>query len=305
VGGAGGERIVADGFLDGVRDRRLTRPDGRVVAWTEWGDGAVPLLRIPGTPGCRFNIRADRASWHQMDLLAITTERPGFGASSPLPGRGFLEHADDLAAVLDEIGIDAVHVIGGSGSAPHQLAFAARHPDRVRAMSILVGAAPVTEDEAATMVEINRVEHQMMVAGDWDGVRRLIDEARDEVLADPLEGFLHILREAPAADQAVMADPLWQEGLVESVAEALGQGAQGWYDEAVAIFSRWDEIDLAAVRCSVTWYHGESDANCPYSAAQRVVAQLPDARLVPFLPEEGHMAGYHREPQILAELLAR
>ncbi|HET7901287.1 MAG TPA: alpha/beta hydrolase [Candidatus Nanopelagicales bacterium] len=296
---------MPDGFLDGVGDRRLTRPDGRVVAWTEWGGGGVPLLRIPGTPGCRYNLRADRSPWSERDLHVITTERPGFGASTPLPGRGFHEHSDDLAAILDEMGIDAVHVIGGSGSAPHQLAFAARHPDRVRAMSILVGAAPVTEAEAETMVEINRVEHRMMVDGDWDGVRRLVDEAREQVLAEPLAGFLHILREAPEADQVVMSDPRWQDGLVESVVEALQQGAQGWYDESVAIFSRWDEIDLSAVRCSVTWYHGEADANCPYSAALRVVEALPDARLVPFRPEEGHLAGYHREPEILDELLAR
>ena len=33
--------------------------DGRVVAWTECGpaDG-VPVLRMPGMPGCRWTLRA-------------------------------------------------------------------------------------------------------------------------------------------------------------------------------------------------------------------------------------------------------
>src|SRR5665213_3672904 len=79
------------GFFDGVTDSRLTRPDGRVVAWTEWGSGSTPVLRVPGVPGSRYGLRADRSAWAERDLRMITTERPGFGASTPLPGRGFVE----------------------------------------------------------------------------------------------------------------------------------------------------------------------------------------------------------------------
>jgi pimeloyl-ACP methyl ester carboxylesterase len=77
----------------------------------------------------------------------IATERPGFGAPTRLPGRGFDEHADDLAAILDHLGIDRLPIIAGSGGAPHILAFAARHPDRVTAATIIVGAAPLLESE--------------------------------------------------------------------------------------------------------------------------------------------------------------
>jgi hypothetical protein len=36
----------------GAVDHRITRPDGRVVAFTTWGpDDDRPVLRIPGTPG--------------------------------------------------------------------------------------------------------------------------------------------------------------------------------------------------------------------------------------------------------------
>jgi hypothetical protein len=61
-----------------------------------------------------------------------------------------------MAAILDFLELDAVHVIGGSGSAPHQLAFVARHPGRVLAMTVLVGAAQATHDEAVQMVGIKR-----------------------------------------------------------------------------------------------------------------------------------------------------
>lgn len=208
--------------LEGVRERRLERPDGRTVAFTEWGDpGGTPLLRVPGTPGCRLSMRADRTNWAERDIWAITTERPGFGASTPMPGRGFAEPADDLAAVLDELGVERAHCIGGSGSAPHQLAFAARHPDRVRAMTILVGAAPATEEEYAAMVGVNAEAHRLIVTDDMDGFRALLEELRAAILADPLAAIRGIMDKAPDADRAVMADPSWQASFVVSARDAI------------------------------------------------------------------------------------
>ena len=156
-------------------DHRLTRPTGRVVAWTQWGEpGGLPMLRVPGTPGCRWAVRADTTPWAERGLRVITTERPGFGASTPLPGRGFLEHADDLAAILDHLGIAQVHMIGGSGSAPHELAFAQQYPDRVRAATILVGAAPLEENEIDSMIPLNQQSHRLCRAGDREGEAALL-----------------------------------------------------------------------------------------------------------------------------------
>lgn len=294
------------GVLDGVLDRRLTRPDGRVVAWSEWGpEDGVPLLRVPGTPGSRLGLRADRTEWVARRLRAITTERPGFGASTPLPGRGFNEHADDLAAILDELGLDAVHVIGGSGSSPHQLAFAARHPDRVRAMTILVGASPHSEEEYSNLVGVNQESHRLVMAGDIDGLHAFLGGLREQIVADPLAAFRGIMDTAPEADREVMKDPRWQESFVVGMQEAMAQGVQGWADEGIALDTRWDDIDLSAVTTSVTWWHAPSDANTSFAAAKRLVASLPNARMEHFRDEEGHMAGYHREAEILDELLAR
>jgi pimeloyl-ACP methyl ester carboxylesterase len=297
---------VTEAILEGVRNRSLERPDGRIVAWSEFGDEAgLPLLRVPGTPGCRYSLRADRTPWTQRHLRVITTERPGFGASTRLPGRGFCEPADDLAAVLDHLGLQAVHVMGGSGSAPHQLAFAARHPDRVRAMTVLVGAAPCTAEEAGQLIGINADGHGLVQKGDVAGLRRLLDPIRTAMLDDPIAVFRAVMDRAPAADRAVMADPQWQAELVVASKDALRQGVDGWVDEAVALHSPWADVDLAAVATSVTWWHAPKDANAPLSAARRVVGQLPDARLITFGDNEGHLAGYHRQGEILDELLAR
>jgi pimeloyl-ACP methyl ester carboxylesterase len=297
---------MAEAILDAVRDLSLERPDGRVVAWSELGDeDGLPLLRVPGTPGCRFSLRADRTPWTQRHLRVITTERPGFGASSRLQGRRFREPADDIAAILDQLELAAVHVIGGSGSAPHQLAFAAEHPDRVRAITVLVGAAPPTQDEIARMIGVNAEGHHLVRNGDVEGLRRLLDPIRTAMIEDPVAAFRTVMDRAPDADRVVMADPQWQAAVVVANREALRPGLDGWIDEAIALGSPWSDIDLTAVRTSVTWWHAPKDANAPMSAAMRLVDRLPNARFIQFGEDEGHLAAYHREGEILDELLGR
>ncbi len=287
-----------------VSDHRLTRPDGRIVAWSESGvaDGR-PILRVPGTPGSRFSIRSDRTPWIERGLRVITTERPGYGASTRLEGRLFAEHSDDTASILDALEIDALPVYGGSGASPHILDFAARHPDRVTAATILVGGAPIEPAEAEQMIDMNAREYRLIREGRLDEVWTLISDTRDAILADPLDGFRAAMASSTAMDRAIIEDPDWQRGFVVSITEALAQGPGGWYDESVAMEMPW-QIDLGAIHASVTWWHSDGDRNAPLSAARRVVDALPNARLHVW-HDAGHLSAYQHEPEVLDELLSR
>lgn len=287
------------------REGRLTTSDGRTVAWTEWGDvDGRPLLRVPGTPGCRWSVRADRRVWAERGLRVVTTERPGFGASTRLPGRGFREHADDLATVLDALGVDRVHLVGGSGSAPHELAFCQYHPDRVVAATVVAGIAPMEPAEIATTIPLNAEVFALVRAGRREEVLAVMRPLRDAVVADPLAAFEGVMATAPAEDLEVMRDPVWRAGFARAQQEALRAGVEGWVDEAVAMASPWRDVDPEQVPTSVTWYHAVEDRNCPVTAARRLVGQLPDARFVEWR-RAGHLTAYHLEGEILDELLAR
>ena len=103
-----------------MSDGRLTLRDGRTLAWREYGptDGK-PLLRFQGTPGSRYSRYPHEESYDRLDVRVIVFDRPGYGASSRLPGRGVAVVADDAAELLDHLDLDAVHAIGGSGGGPH------------------------------------------------------------------------------------------------------------------------------------------------------------------------------------------
>ncbi len=70
------------------------------------------------------------------------TTVPGYGGSSPQPGRTVASVAADVAAVADALGIDRFAVMGHSGGGPHALACGALLPDRVLAVVAASGPAP-------------------------------------------------------------------------------------------------------------------------------------------------------------------
>ena len=287
-----------------VSDGRLELRDGRTLAWREYGpaDGR-PQLRFQGTPGSRYSRYPHEEAYERLGVRVIGFDRPGYGASSRLPGRGISVVADDAVELLDHLGLDeAVHVIGGSGGGPHVLALAAGHPERVRAATVVVGLAPKREEDLAGLIELNRAGWYAARQG-WDAVHALLAPEREKVLADPLAGFRASMDAAPASDKAVMGDPAWQRVFVEDFTEALRPGAEGWADEAMALNLPWD-FDPTAVRCSITWWHGEHDANAPITAVRRLLADMNsvDLRL---WSNAGHLEGFHRHDEIVEELLTR
>jgi len=166
---------------------------------------------------------------------------------------------------------------------------------------VVVGAAPLTDADIPLLIGLNAESYRRTRDGGWEAVFPLLAEVREKILLDPLAGFRDALRDAPAEDQAVMDDPAWQETLKRSVAEALRPGAEGWCDEAIAMYE-WD-FAPEDVAVHIVWWHSRHDANVPLQAAQRLAQRLPSVDFG--LWEGGHLETFHREEELLRDLLAR
>lgn len=284
-------------FEDGV----LLLPDGRTLAWRWWGPaGARPVLRLQGTPGSRLGRHPDTRVQHGLGVRFLMADRPGYGKSTRLPGRGIAQFADDLAALLDAHGLDRVPVMGGSGGGPHALAMAACHPERVSAVSVVVGAAPLVEEEIAKLVGVNAEGHAAAAKG-WQNLYELLARVRERILGE--EGMAGVLSDAPLKDRAIMNDPDWRRVTRASTTEALKPGAEGWTDESMALHRDWD-FDPAAIEAGVAWWHGDDDKNAPLTAARRAASRIPRVDLRVW-HDEGHFASVVHEREIVEELLSR
>ena len=284
-------------YEDGV----LTLRDGRELAWRWWGEpDGTPLLRIQGTPSSRLQRNPDSSVQLGLRVRYLMADRPGFGGSTRKPGRGIADVVDDYVELLDHHGLDRVPAMGTSGGGPHVLAIAARHPDRVSAVTVVVGAVPLVPEEVDQLVGVNARGYELAGEG-WPQLHEFLVGVRSRLLSD--EGMLGVLSDAPPADREIMESPAWQRMSRVNIAETLKQGAEGWTDESVALHADWD-FDVADVRAPVTWWHGDDDKNAPLSAARRAIARLQAADLRVW-HHEGHFVSLTHDREIVEELLSR
>jgi len=284
-------------YEDGV----LTLPDGRELAWRWWGDpDGTPLLRIQGTPSSRLQRNHDPSVQRELGVRYLMADRAGFGGSTRKPGRGIADMADDLAALLDHQGIDRIGAMGTSGGGPHVLALAARHPQKVSAVTVVVGASPLAPEEVAGLVGVNAKGYGLAEQG-WQQLHDFLAEVRVRLLGD--EGMQGVLSDAPPEDRAIMEDPAWQRISRENIAESLKQGAEGWTDESLVLHGGWD-FDPGQVRTRVTWWHGDDDMNVPLSAARRAATGLREVDVRTW-HGEGHFVSLTHDREIVQDLLSR
>jgi pimeloyl-ACP methyl ester carboxylesterase len=282
-------------------DGRLALADGRVLAWRWWGDrGGTPVLRVQGTPASRLNRNPDPTIQRDLGVRYLMADRPGYGGSTRKPGRGVADVTDDLVALLDDQGLDRVPVMGTSGGGPHALAIAARHPDRISAVGVVVGAAPLVQEEVDQLVGVNAEGYAAALKG-WQALYEYLVPVRERLLGDT--GMQGVLHDAPPTDRAIMESPTWQRLSRENLAESLRQGAEGWADESLVLNMNWD-FDPRDVKASVTWWHSEDDKNAPLSAARRVAAQLQRVDMH-IWHGEGHFASLVHDKEIVQELIDR
>ena len=123
--------------------RTVHTRDGRTLAVEDRGDAAGrPVVVHMGTPNSRHLYDRNVRDAAERGLRLIGYDRPGYGESSPQPGRTVADCADDVRAICAELGIDRLATWGISGGGPHVLACAALLPDLVTAVASLASPAP-------------------------------------------------------------------------------------------------------------------------------------------------------------------
>lgn len=97
--------------------------------------GKAPyIVMVHGTPGGHDAIEAISDIYADQGFGLICPSRSGYMRSPMVYGRNAAENADLIAALLDELEIKEVAVLTISGGGPVGINFAARHPDKCKAL---------------------------------------------------------------------------------------------------------------------------------------------------------------------------
>ena len=127
----------------------LRLPDGRRMAYSEYGDPAAPVvLECVGTPQSRLPFAQQVTLAQELGYRMVMPDRPGFGGSDPQPGRTLEDWPADAAALMDALGIDRFAVTGGSGGGPYAVACGVLLGDRVTAVALAAPAEPAKRPES-------------------------------------------------------------------------------------------------------------------------------------------------------------
>ncbi|MBV9291753.1 MAG: alpha/beta hydrolase [Frankiales bacterium] len=283
----------------------ITLPDGRTLAYAEWGDpDGHPVVNHHGTPGCRLNRHPNQELLRSTGARVITFDRAGYGASSRNAGRSVVDIVPDVVALADALGVERFAVMGGSGGGPHALATAALLPDRVTRVACIVGAAPYDamghDAWFAGMDPENVKEFGKAVEGEQAAYEHLVGEDAamcKRVAEDPS----HVLGdfELPEADRAVLGRPDVASVIVESVEEQTRNGVWGWVDDDLAFVKPWG-FDPATVSVPVALWWGEADVLVPPAHGEWLASVLPQA-----VKRVSRDAGHQMDPDRDVLLLQR
>ena len=130
----------------GVDDHVVYLRDGRSLGFAQYGrpDGAVVISAHGGLVG-RLDVAAAAPVAERAGVRLISPDRPGIGLSDPLPGRTTLDWADDVAELLDQLGVDRFAAMGWSMGGQYAATLGHAMPSRVTRVAIIAGALPLTE----------------------------------------------------------------------------------------------------------------------------------------------------------------
>jgi len=109
-------------------------------------EGEGPTIMVLNGGHCSRDTRLSHERLTEHGFSVLTPSRPGYDSTPSSVGKSAQAAADALAALLDTLQITAVDVIGISAAGPTALAFAQRHPHRIRKL-ILESAMTTDWDE--------------------------------------------------------------------------------------------------------------------------------------------------------------
>lgn len=235
-----------------------------------------PLLLIAG-------LGANATLWEtQIPLLArefqvVAFDNRGAGRSEKPTGTYSMAlFADDTAALMDSLDIDAAHVYGESMGGMIAQEFALRYPEKVRCLilgcTIFGGpqAVPPPDESLQTLVSLATIAPEEALER---GTRAFYHPSRSQEMKEHFQTYVDT-RTTPEAYQRQL--------------------------EACIAFQSYDRLpDIAAPTLVI---NGEDDALLPAENSRILAQRIPGAELI-LLPDTGHLHFQERPEEAAAAVL--
>lgn len=244
------------------------------IAYTDEGEGA-PLVLLHGFPLSR-GAWAPQVEAFRYTHRVIAPDLRGFGESDSSAGAVSMErYADDVAALLDRLGVGTVVLAGHSMGGYVAFAFLRRHRERLRGLVLVATRAAADTPQAAA------------------GRRATAEKVRDEGVGPVIEAMLPKMLAPDTDDPQLLAE-------VESLMAP--SSVDGTVGALLGMAERPDstpllpEIDVPTLVIT-----GGDDTIIPVADSEAMAAAIPGARLA-IVPGAGHLVAFEKPEAFDREL---
>ena len=249
--------------------------NGVVLSYVEHGDeSCVPVVLLHGVTD----------SWRSFELVfphlsgsirALAVTQRGHGNSSrPAAGYQFTDLAQDVARFMDALQLRSAVVAGHSMGSSVAQRFAIDYPDRVTGL-VLIGSFATLRGNTA-------------VQEFW--------ETTISKMTDPVEPPI-----AREFQQSTLAAPIPKEFFETAVQESLELPARVWRALFMGFLEDDFSMELSGINAPTLILWGDQDSFCPRSDQDKLMASIPDARLVVY-PGSGHALHWEQPGRFASDL---
>ncbi len=239
------------------------------------GGAGIPIVLLHGLTATRRYVVMGSTALQRAGHRVIAYDARGHGSSAPAADSGdygYERLARDLAAVLDERGIEGALLAGDFDGAHTAVRFALAHPGRVAALAIITPAFDVKPNPFARAAELE----------DWDALARGLREGG-------VEGFIaaYDLNKLPESLRPTVRTVLRQRLAAHEHPDAVADAL-----EAVPRSRPFDSIEqLHEIKAptTVVGSRDEADPGHPLAVAEHYAEAIPGAKLV---VEDAAVAGH-------------
>ena len=274
-----------------VQGDYVTTAEGVRLYYKDWGPKDGPVVTFShGWP-----LSSD--SWEsQMIFLAgqgyrvVAHDRRGHGRSSqPWDGNDMDHYADDLAAVIQALGLDDVTLVGFSTGGGEVARYIGRHGTGRVKKAVLVSAVPplmlrTADNPGGLPLDV------------FDGIRKASLENRSQLYLDLASGPFYGFNRPGAEVSQGLIDSWWAQGM---------QGGHKNTYDSIAAFSATDfRDDLKKFDVPTLVIHGDDDQIVPIDGSGRASAALVDGAELLVYPGAPHGLTDTHKDRVNRDLLA-
>jgi non-heme chloroperoxidase len=266
----------------------ITTKDGVQIFYKDWGVGQ-PVVFSHGWP-LNADVWDDQMVFVASNgFRAIAHDRRGHGRSSETwDGNDLDTYADDLAALIDQLDLKDIVLVGHSTGGGEVTRYIGRHGTSRVAKAVLVGAIPplmlkTPANPGGLPIEV------------FDGIRAGVSGDRSQFYKDLSSAFYGANRPGSQVSQGIR-DAFWLWSMQVGMKGAL---------DCIKAFSETDLTeDLKRIDVPTLIIHGDDDQIVPIGASALLSSKIIEDATLKIYPGAPHgLTSTHKE-QFNADLLA-